>query len=272
MSTVDERSVANLDDGLDRLLAKIASEHGVPCLGYKPSCLRRRVSVRLRATGTQNFAAYAALLDAQPEEWPRLLDALTINVTGFFRDHSVYRVLREQVIPSLMGAHPNTLRAWSAGCASGEEAWSIAMLLAECAGVTRTQVLATDIDTQSLARATAGAYPAIIAREMPEELQRQWWSGHEPVVVSDALRRCVTFGRFNLLTDQAPPSAYDLITCRNVLIYFARDAQESLFMRFADALRIGGVLVLGKVEILSGPARARFAAIDARERIYRRVA
>jgi chemotaxis methyl-accepting protein methylase len=146
------------------------------------------------------------------------------------------------------------------------------MLIAERAGIERTQVLATDIDAQSLARATAGAYPAIIAREMPEALQRQWWSGHEPVVVSDALRRCVAFERFNLLTDQAPPSAYDLITCRNVLIYFARDAQELLFMRFADSLRIGGVLVLGKVEMLSGPARARFVAVDARERIYRRVA
>jgi two-component system CheB/CheR fusion protein len=272
VSTVDERSVRDLDDGLDRLLAKIASEHGVPCLGYKPSCLRRRVSVRLRATGTETFAAYAALLDAQPEEWSRLLDALTINVTGFFRDHSVYRVLREQVIPSLAEAQSGFVRGWSAGCASGEEAWSVAMLLAERAGVERTRVLATDIDTQCLARATAGAYPSIIAREMPEELQRQWWSGYEPVVVSDALRRCVSFERFNLLTDQAPPSAYDVITCRNVLIYFARDAQEALFMRFADALRMGGVLVLGKVEILSGPARARFVPIDARERIYRRVA
>lgn len=271
MSAINERSDRDLDDGLDLLLAKIASERGVPCLGYKPSCLRRRVSVRLRATASENFATYSALLDAEPDEWTRLLDALTINVTGFFRDRSVYGELREQVIPQLAETHSGPLRAWSAGCASGEEAWSIAMLLAEQAGTDRAHVLATDIDRQSLARAAAGAYPAVVAREMPEELQRRWWEGDEPVTPVDALRRCVTFERFNLLTEQAPQSAYELITCRNVLIYFARDAQESLFTRFADSLVMGGVLVLGKVEILSGPARARFAPIDARERIYRRV-
>ncbi len=259
------------DDGLAALLTKITHERGVPCVGYKPSCLRRRVSVRVRATGSGNFHDYSALLDREPAEWLRLLDALTVNVTGFFRDEGVYKALRSDVIPGLVATHAGMLHAWSAGCASGEEAWTLAMLLAEAAGLERTSVLATDIDVASLARATHAVYPEVLTRDIPDGLRHTWWQGTESLRVCESLRACVAFRAHNLLCDAPPREGLHLITCRNVIIYFSRPAQEQLFTLFANALVPGGVLVLGKVEMLSGPARARFEAIDVRERIYRRV-
>ncbi len=261
-----------VDDGLDALRTKITEERGVPCVGYKPSCLRRRVSVRVRATGAGDFVGYAALLDREPAEWLRLLDALTVNVTGFFRDDTVYARLRADVIPSLARAHTGLLHAWSAGCSSGEEAWTVAMLLADAVGLDRTSVLATDIDVASLARARAAVYPEVLTRDIPDVLRHAWWQGTESLRAVDALRARVAFRAHNLFSDSPPCTGLHLITCRNVIIYFSRPAQEQLFTRFADALVPGGVLVLGKVEMLSGPARARFEAIDVRERIYRRVA
>lgn len=265
-------SVSANDDGLDALITKISEERGVPCLGYKPSCLRRRVSVRVRATGAGSFAGYAALLDREPDEWLRLLDALTVNVTGFFRDDAVYRRLRADVLPALAAAHTGVLRAWSAGCASGEEAWTVAMLLADTVGLGRTSVLATDIDAASLARAAAAVYPEVLTRDIPDALRHTWWQGTESLRVTASLQAQVQFRAHNLLCETPPNDALHLITCRNVIIYFSRPAQEQLFTQFADALVPGGVLVLGKVEMLSGPARRRFEAIDVRERIYRRVA
>ncbi len=254
------------------LLAKITGERGVPCAGYKPSCLRRRVQVRLRATGTPSFAQYAALLDQTPGEWARLLDALTVNVTGFFRDPEVFVRLRESVIATLPRNASGIVTSWSAGCSTGEEAWTLAMLLANAHGVDATRVLATDVDAACLARAEAASYDRAAVDHVPHELRHRWWVGTDPVCVSDPLRERVTFARRDLLTQSPPATSLALITCRNVIIYFARDAQQDLLSQFAEALAIGGVLVLGKVESLSGPAASRFRAIDARERIYRRVA
>ncbi len=260
------------DDGFDALIEKIARVGGVPCADYKASCLRRRVGVRMRATGTMTCARYSAFLDTVPAEWPALMNALTINVTGFFRDALVFESLARNVIAPMAHRAHAPLTAWSAGCASGEEAWTMAMLLAESVGSARTRVIATDIDIASLDRASGGSYPGDLAREIPATLRERWWNGSDPVCAATALRACVHFVQHNMLTELPPATNLDVITCRNVIIYFSRAAQEALFTKFADALRIGGVLVLGKVEMLAGPARARFAAVDVRERIYRRIA
>lgn len=269
-----DRALADVtvNDGFDALVTKIAKEGQVPCASYKHSCLRRRVSVRLRATGALSFAHYGTLLDTQPGEWAHLMNALTINVTGFFRDVTVFDALRETVLPALASEHRGVVRAWSAGCASGEEPWTLAMLLADVVELAKLDVIATDIDVASLQRARKGEYPLTVTHDIPERLRSAWWTGTDPMQVRPTLQRCVSFRTHNMLVDDAPGDSLDLITCRNVIIYFARHAQEALFLRFADALRIGGVLVLGKVEMLTGPARSRFAVVDARERIYRRIA
>jgi chemotaxis methyl-accepting protein methylase len=260
------------NDGLSQLLDKLARDGDVRCEGYKPSCLRRRLGVRVRATGAGDLWRYAAVLDAQPAEWRALRDALTVNVTGFFRDAEVFAQLRERVLPALSAQVDGVVRAWSAGCSSGEEPWALAMLLAECAGEERTAVLATDIDERSLARARDAEYAAQAVASVPASLRARWLPDTEPARIVPALRRCVTVQRHDLLCEPAPASGLHLVTCRNVVIYFTRAAKEALYQRFADALAPGGVLVLGKSELLTGPARRRFESIAARERIYRRLA
>lgn len=191
-------------------------------------------------------------------------------MTSFFRDRAVYDALRDRVFsPLAMTQRP--VYAWSAGCASGEEAWTLAMLMADSCGLGRTHLIATDIDRRCLHHAPAATYQSTLAQDVPERLRSAFLVGHDPVSVHGDLRARVHIERHDMLAETPPAEQLDLISCRNVIIYFVRDAQELLFERFARALRIGGVLVLGKVETLSGQARARFRAIDERERIYERV-
>ncbi len=263
--------LSHVDDGFSSLVAKLTTEGRIPCDGYKHSCLRRRVNVRLRATGAESFLRYADLLDQTPDEWAQLRDALTVNVTSFFRDRVVYETLRDRVF-SQFARSGRPVHAWSAGCASGEEAWTLAMLLADSCGLEGTHLLATDIDRRCLDRARAATYQSALVQDVPAQLRDAFLVGDEPVTVRADLRARVRIERHDMLAESPPAEELDLISCRNVIIYFVRDAQELLFERFANALRIGGVLVLGKVEMLSGPARARFKAVNARERIYERVA
>ena len=257
------------------LMAKIARERGFGCGSYKDKCLRRRVAVRMRATGVHGYAAYARVLDADPGEYDRLLDALTINVTKLFRNWEVYAAIADQIVPA-MWELPGDLLVWSAGCASGEEAYSLAILFhrhaqarGELPRLHRVRIIGTDIDQRSLALAARASYDSPAFADTPEELRRRYFSSGPPHTVAAEIRSMVTFERRDLLRE-APPAGCQLVVCRNVLIYFGRDTQELLFERFHAALAPSGWLVLGKVETLLGRARTLFAAVNARERLFRR--
>ena len=267
------------DPGFALLTAKISAERGFGCASYKEKCLRRRIAVRMRAKGVHSYADYMAVLDREPTEYERLLDALTINVTKFFRNWETFESMRRHVVPALWdGGLP--IRAWSAGCSSGEEAYSVAALFhayaegrGEAAGLrSRLTVIGTDIDRESLAAAARGTYEDGAFADTPAALRQRYFSAAPPFAVVPELRQATRFERRDLLREPAPGSAFQLITCRNVIIYFDRGTQEALFERFFDALAPGGFLVLGKVETLLGTARSRFAAVDPRERIFRRPA
>jgi chemotaxis methyl-accepting protein methylase len=259
------------------LTAKIARDRGFGCASYKDKCLRRRIAVRMRARGVHTYGDYARVLDRDDAEYDRLLDALTINVTKLFRNWETYNAIAEKVIPSLWASTASTIHVWSAGCSSGEEPYSLAALFhrhAEQRGLTatvasRVRVLGTDIDARSLAAAEAGAFEEGDFADTPDELRERYFSRAEPFTIVPEIRRLVRFEKRDLLSEDAPPGQHDLITCRNVLIYFDRDTQERLFDKFHRALAPGGFLVLGKVETLLGSARTRFAAVDGRERIFR---
>lgn len=262
------------DPGLRTLFDKIAGDRGFRCEAYKENCLRRRIAVRMRIRGAHDYAAYAQLLDSDPEEYDRLLDALTINVTKFFRNREMWERLGTDVLPVLWERRGGALTCWSAGCASGEEPYTLAILLSELARRTGgplgpMQIDATDYDRGSLARANEAAYRPGAFDEMPGDLVARYFSGGEPRRVEPEIRRLVRFQHHDLLRDRPPAAPYDLIMCRNVVIYFDRATQERLFGSFVDALRAGGYLVLGKVETLFGDARGRLELVDARERIYR---
>jgi chemotaxis methyl-accepting protein methylase len=271
-------SASQLDREFEELTRKISRDRGFACASYKEKCLRRRIAVRMRARGVHSYADYARVLDSDSAEYDRLLDALTINVTKLFRNWSMYQMLSEAVVPTVWTVDTRQIHVWSAGCSSGEEPYSLAILFhrhaslqGQLSRLDRIDVLGTDIDRASLNAAELGQFTEPAFEETPAELRDRYFSAHSPFTIAPAIKRHVRFQRRDLL-DEFPlaPGGFQLITCRNVLIYFDRETQERLLMRFHEVLAPGGFLVLGKVETLLGPVRARFAAIDARERIFRR--
>jgi chemotaxis protein methyltransferase CheR len=266
-----------IDREFEALTEKIARERGFGCASYKEKCLRRRIAVRMRARGVHTYADYASVLDTDAHEYDLLLDALTINVTKLFRNWETFRAIETTCVPALWALPDTALRVWSAGCASGEEAHSLGILMhryvvdrGESSRLGRVGVIGTDIDRASLEAARRGAYVEAAFADTPAELRERYFSVTAPHVVHDAVRRLVRFEHRDLLSDAPPIPDLHLIACRNVLIYFDRDTQEMLFQKFHDALAPGGFLVLGKVETLFGPTRARFQAVEPRERIFRR--
>lgn len=252
------------------LLRKIERERAVPCLGYKDRCVRRRIGVRMRANAVHTFAEYERLLDSTPTEWEKLLAALTINVTRFFRDTNAFTALESTAYPLLRDTFSDTLAVWSAGCSHGQEPYSLAMGLAETIGLDRFRVEATDVDVESLASARAGQYDEMILEDISPARRARWVSAANPGVINAELRARVHVLRHDLLRDEVASKRFHLITCRNVIIYFSRESQAVLFDQLFNALVPGGILMLGKVETLIGPARDKFESVDLRERLFRR--
>jgi chemotaxis methyl-accepting protein methylase len=234
----------------------------------------------MRACGVRTYADYQALLDRSPTEYERLRDALTINVTRFYRNAETWNLLRRDLIPRICAPGSGEIRVWSAGCSSGEEAYTIAILAAEhldragrSGELGRLVVDATDVDRLSLERAVAARYRPENLTEMPPELVHRYLdpAGPELQIVA-RVRGRVFVGRVDLSSAPPPRRDYHMVVCRNVLIYFDRPMQERLLQIFTDSLAPGGYLVLGKVETLFGPVRDRLLLVDPRERVYRRPA
>ena len=262
----------------ETLTRRISREVGLDLDAYKDKCMRRRIAVRMRACGVHTYGDYQLVLDRTPAEYERLRDALTINVTRFYRNRETWDALRGAVLPDLWSSRQGRLSVWSAGCSSGEEPYTIAMIVADIAEraghpawIERLTVDATDIDRASLERAGAARYRDDAFTETPPEFVARYTERGAPGerIVAERLRARVRVHPFDLSAEQ-PARAYDLIVCRNVVIYFDRGMQERLFLTFAESLAPGGVLVLGKVETLLGPARDRLTLLEPRERIYRR--
>jgi two-component system CheB/CheR fusion protein len=245
--------------------------------GYKRGTLLRRIARRMSIGQVATLADYLRLLQEDPEEVTRLSQDMLIGVTSFFRDKEAFEELREKAIGPLVRAKEEgtPLRVWVPGCATGEEAYSVAMLLfAELEAAQRhalIHVFASDIDEEALAAARAGVYPSSIAEEVPADLLERFFAKVEGGYrVSKQLREAVVFTTQNLLT--APPfSNLDLISCRNVLIYFGAEAQDRVLSLFAFALHEGGYLFLGKSDSVMRQM-GFFNAITKKGRLYQRSA
>jgi chemotaxis protein methyltransferase CheR len=262
------------------LTRKISAERGFGCASYKEKCLKRRIAVRMRARGVHTYGDYARILDSDHNEYDRLLDALTINVTKLFRNWDAYASMAANVIPALWQRETPEIRVWSAGCSSGDEPYSLGVLFHRHAAtsgmlaqLSRVRILGTDIDRQCLDAAARGEFDEGDFADTPDDLRARYFTSKEPFTVAPVIRSLVRFERRDLLNQPPPTEAgrFDLIVCRNVLIYFDRETQERLFMAFHAALAPDGFLVLGKVETLLGKARSMFAPIDARERVFKRL-
>lgn len=243
---------------------------------YKPGTLRRRIERRVAIAGATGLDAYIKMLESDPGELAQLAKDLLIHVTGFFRDPAVFKLLRERVLPDLVRSHatPRSLRVWVAGCSTGEEAWSIAMVLSEIIEETgrdtRLRIFASDVDADAVAVARHGLYPASIASEVSaERLARFFQREGDNWRVSQDLRSTVVFAVQDVLAD--PPFArLDLVSCRNLLIYLRPEAQSQVIALFHFALRTGGILLLGTSETL-GQAEGGFEPVAGTERVWRRL-
>jgi chemotaxis methyl-accepting protein methylase len=262
------------------LIGQISRQVGLSLDGYKDKCLRRRIAVRMRACGVQSYGEYQELLERDGAEYQRVKDAITHNVTSFYRNPETWDQVRSRILPELFAGDWPEMRAWSAGCSSGEEPYTLAMLMAEhldaqgrADRLDLVTVDATDIDRQSLARAQEACYSRESLADVPASLATRYFEhdGSDCRVV-ERVRRRVLVRASDLGVDPAPSRKYQLIVCRNVVIYFGRAMQERVFLGFAEALAPGGFLVLGKVESLFGGARDLLTLLDPRERIYRRAA
>jgi len=264
-----------VDPHFEALLAYLKESRGFDFTGYKRSSLVRRVNRRMAQIGLgEDYQEYADHLQVHPDEFTYLFNTILINVTGFFRDPDAWAYLRSDVLESMVRARPTgPIRIWSAGCASGEEAYTLAIVLAEVLGVDvfreRVKIYATDVDAEQLAEARQAVYGEREMLSVPPEFVERYF---EPVgnkwAFRKDLRRSVIFGRNDLVQD-APISRIDVLTCRNTLMYFNAETQSKILNRFHFALVDGGVLFLGKAEMLLSHG-ALFTPIDLKRRVFRR--
>ena len=266
------------DDGqkaLQGVLAQLRARTGHDFAHYKRATVLRRLDRRLHVTGTDSLADYLGLLRESAAEARALLDDLLISVTNFFRDPDAFAVLAAAVPRLFEGKGPDAeVRVWVAGCATGEEAYSVAMLLMEHAATLpeapRVQVFATDLSEEAIGTARAGSYPESIEADVsPERLRRFFAHENGRYRVAEPLREAVLFAPHSLLVDP-PFSRLDLVTCRNLLIYFQRDLQQQALALFHYALRPGGLLFLGTSESTGGGPDL-FGVVDKKARLYRRL-
>jgi two-component system CheB/CheR fusion protein len=258
------------------LLEQVRLRSGIDFRRYKPATIQRRLQRRLIATKAADLAQYRAVLQTRPEEYDQLVSSFLINVTAFMRDPDLFTVLREVVLPDLIAAsraRDHELRIWSAGCATGEEAYSLAILVCEILGEEldrfSIKIFATDLDADAVEFARRGVYPAAALAGLADDLVAQYFiAASGAYTLKKRIRGLVVFGEHDL-AQRAPFPRIDLVLCRNVLIYFARELQQRALHLFAFALREGGVLVLGKAETVS-PLPEVFLLQHAQHKIYRR--
>jgi two-component system, chemotaxis family, CheB/CheR fusion protein len=269
-------SAPRADISIDALLEFVKETRGFDFTGYKRSTIQRRVGKRMAAAGAQRYDDYVDYLELHGEEFGELFNTLLINTTGFFRDPQIWDYLGDEVVPQLLATRvpDSPLRVWCAGCASGEEPYTVAMVLARVMGDPafreRVKIYATDIDQEALDQARHGGYlPRQVEDVPPEALERFFERTEQRYVFRKDLRRSVIFGRNDLVQD-APISRVDLLVCRNTLMYFNAETQSQILRRFHFALDDDGYLLVGKSEALISHTDL-FAPGELKRRVFRKV-
>jgi two-component system, chemotaxis family, CheB/CheR fusion protein len=260
-------------DDLEPLLAYLKRSRAFDLTAYKRSTLSRRVQKRLQTVGIDSYGDYVDYLEVHPEEFALLFNTILINVTSFFRDAQTWECLRDEVVPRIVASKGDGehLRVWSAGCASGEEPYSLAILFADALGVDRfrsqVKIYATDVDEEALAQGRHASYADHQLAGIPAAaLARYFEKSNGRHVFNKDLRRSVIFGRHDLIQD-APISRVSLIVCRNTLMYFNAEVQAKILDRFHFALEHGGFLFLGKAEMLLARS-TMFWPLDLKGRVF----
>ena len=260
---------------LRQLVEELANNRNLDLRGYKTTTLERRIRKRMSEASARNYSEYLERVHQDAHEIDALLNTILINVTEFFRDPQAWEALRSQVLSGMLRhlKPGDTFRAWCAGCASGEEPYSLAILISDFLGDKLgdydIKIYATDIDEEALNVARRGEYPAERLRRVRREWRDRYFSGSARLRINREQRRLVIFGRSNLMLD-APISHCQLIICRNLLIYFDTVTQRQILSRMHYALEPGGVLFLGKAESKLSESHL-FRPLDLRWRLFQRI-
>jgi chemotaxis protein methyltransferase CheR len=262
-----------LEDVAYQKMKKLLHEAvGLDFNGYRDEYLKRRFAIRLRATGTNTYRRYVRYLQKNPAEYNLVIDNLVINYTTFFRDRDIYVYLEKTVLPTLFKS--NEVKIWSAGCATGEEPYSLAILVHKLLGKKlsnyKVTILASDLDEDALAKAAKAEYSRKQLAGIEDSLIDKYFSSDgESYQVKDSVKQLVSFEKHDLMKPSLR-KGFDLILCRNVMIFFSRESQQQVHMHFHNALREGGYLVIGKAEVLSGEPSEKYSCTDVNCRVYQK--
>ncbi|MBP2142914.1 chemotaxis protein methyltransferase CheR [Methanococcus voltae] len=261
----------------DKIKDLIKSELKIHIDQYKDSYIARRVSVRMRLTKCKDYREYLELLKKTPEEYEKLENTLTVNVTEFWRDITVYREIKKIFEEKVKDSRVKSIKIWSAGCSSGEEPYGLAIILKElCEQYSRKflriTINATDLDKEIIKRAQQGIYIDKQFKNMDEDTINKYFTkiDRNHYQISSDIKRMVTFKNHDLIKEP-PIYEMDFILCRNVIIYFGKEIQEILFHKYYEGLSDGGYLILGRTEMLHGEPREMFIPHNHRERIYQKI-
>lgn len=231
----------------DWFIKKYEALSRIDLKAYKRPQMERRINSFMRSAGTPDYKSFVDLLSSDKAMYRRFLEHITINVSEFFRNTSNWDVLEKEVIPLLLKDRSN-LKVWSAGCSTGEEPYSLAIMFKERGFPLSGKILATDLDNEVLEKAGVGIYGnKAIQGLSPGRLKRFFDSQDDYYQVKDELKKMISFQQHDLLRDIFPRE-FDLILCRNVVIYFTEESKAKLYQRFVDSLKLGGVLFIGSTE------------------------
>ncbi len=236
---------------------------GIDLHSYKESQMKRRIDNFILKHGAKGYQDFVELLKKDKDVYERFVTYLTINVSEFYRNPTQWQTLEKEVIPSLLNKFGKKLRVWSAACSTGDEPYSLAMVLSEFLPLSQIEIIATDLDNEVLSKAKKGYYTDKSIKGLPKKYQDKYLEMDATGVfkVSDKLKTCIKFQQHDLLKDPYPKDLH-MIVCRNVMIYFTEEAKDNIYHKFANSLADKGILFVGSTEQIIGASQYGFKGVQ----------
>lgn len=229
---------------------------------YKERQMRRRIDSLISKAGIKDYNGYVEALKTNNELLEEFVAYLTINVSEFYRNPDQWKLLEEKIFPYLFEKFGNSIKIWSAACSTGDEPYTLAMVLGKFVPLNRIQIVATDIDKQVLEKAQIGIYDEKSLKGLPADLKSKYFNklDNRRYQISEEVKKCITFSQHNLLKDPYPTQC-NLIVCRNVMIYFTEEAKQEIYQKFNDSLKKNGILFVGSTEQIIAPGNYNFSTM-----------
>lgn len=257
---MNERNDGTVSD-YEQFIEGIKRKTGIDLALYKEAQMKRRLTSLYEKKGHKNFVDYFSTLEKDRDLMNEFLDRMTINVSEFYRNGKRWDVLQNKIFPKLLQTNKRP-KIWSAACSTGEEPYSIAMVLSNHLPMSQISILATDLDENVIQKAKLGLYPERSLAEVPKDIHAKYFVPEGQFYkVKEEVKRTATFKKHNLLKDNYEAN-FDLIVCRNVMIYFTEEAKDQIYLNFSKSLRSGGILFVGSTEQIFNPAKYDFEVED----------